>query len=295
MNKEKQIITIIDYVKELNNDLIKVYNEKEAKKLAEEYCKEKLGYNNTQFFLEKSNFLKKEQLKKLEKDKKNLIKAKPLQYILKKSYFYGLEFYVNKNVLIPRQETELLVDAIIKRNKGKENLMILDICSGSGCIGISLKKYFKDAKVFAIEISDKAIKIHKKNCKKNNVEIKIKKYNILSKDKFPFKEKFDIIISNPPYVLESEKKYMHKNVLEYEPSLALYVKDNNPLIFYEKISNIAKNISVNKCELYYEINENFANEIIKINEKNDINSNIVLKDLNDKNRIIIGEMKKILK
>lgn len=293
MKQKKNPITVFEYICILANDLLELYCEEEAKRLAEDYCKEKLKLNNTDFILGKRKILNNNEIKKLNKNRDELIQGKPLQYIFNKAYFYGMEFFVNKNVLIPRQETELLVNRIIEDHKGKEKLKILDICSGSGCIGISLKKNIPEAEVYAIEISEEAIKVHKKNCKKNDTKIKIKKFDILSEEKFPFKEKFDIIISNPPYVLEKEKEQIHKNVLNYEPEQAIFVKNNSPFIFYERISSIFGNIATDKCKLYYEINEQYAEEIIKINKDNNINNNVIIKDLNNKNRIISGEVKKI--
>ncbi|GAA3517596.1 peptide chain release factor N(5)-glutamine methyltransferase [Aquimarina addita] len=185
----------------------------------------------------------------------------PIQYVVGDTEFYGLPFIVNPAVLIPRPETEELVDWIIKdyhtsRTGGlfkKEPLKILDIGTGSGCIAISLAKHLQNAQIFAMDISEKAIEVAKANAKLNNVDIRFVLSDILNSDTLP--DDFDIIVSNPPYVRDLEKKEIQPNVLDHEPHLALFVSDTDPLIFYKKIAELAKDNLIANGILYFEINQ----------------------------------------
>jgi release factor glutamine methyltransferase len=192
----------------------------------------------------------------------------PIQYILGDTEFYGLVFKVNPSVLIPRPETEELVHWIIDchSGQGKESrLNILDIGTGSGCIAISLAKNLPNAKVFALDVSEKALKTAKENALKNNVEVEFIQEDILNlchAEQVSASQAFDIIVSNPPYVCELEKDKMSANVLDHEPHLALFVKDDDALLFYRKISELAKKVLKPNGILYFEINENLG-EITK--------------------------------
>lgn len=186
----------------------------------------------------------------------------PIQYILGTTSFYGLEFVVDNNVLIPRPETEELVQWIITDNNKKENLKILDIGTGSGCIAISLVKNILNSDVFALDVSVKALAIAKKNANINDANITLIQKNIL--DINDLNQKFDILVSNPPYVRNLEKNEIKKNVLDHEPHLALFVNDNDALIFYKKIAELAKiNLTKNGL-LYFEINQYLAKETIAL-------------------------------
>tara|TARA_A100001234_G_scaffold216011_1_gene221450 strand:+ start:96 stop:932 length:837 start_codon:yes stop_codon:yes gene_type:complete len=206
----------------------------------------------------------------------------PIQYVLGKTTFMDLEFKVNSSVLIPRPETEELVRLMLKDNlDGKE---ILDIGTGSGCIAISLAKNLPNSKVTALDISSDALKVAKENAKLNNVKV-----NFINADIFEYKskKKFDIIVSNPPYVLESEKPSMKQNVLVFEPHLALFVSDENPLIFYDRILNIYfKNLKSNGM-LCLEINSSLKKEFNQILEKIDDKNISYIKDFEDNYRFIL--------
>jgi len=200
----------------------------------------------------------------------NLISEKlklqiPVQYILGSTHFFGMDFEVNENVLIPRPETEELVEWILGNNLKAETLKILDIGTGSGCIAIALAKNLPNATVFAIDVSEKALLTAKKNAEINNVKVTFLQKNILETS--DLEQQFDIIVSNPPYVRILEKAEIKKNVLEFEPHLALFVDDNDALIFYRKIAELAqKNLSENG-QLYFEINQYLGNEMIHLLEK----------------------------
>lgn len=211
----------------------------------------------------------------------------PVQYLLGRTSFYGLEFEVNENVLIPRPETEELVDWIIKENLKIEkfkNLKILDIGTGSGCIAISLAKNLPNAEVFAIDVSEKALATAQKNAVKNQVEVNFIHKNILETE--DLEQKFDIIVSNPPYVRNLEKEEIKKNVLDNEPHLALFVEDDNALIFYRKIAELAqKNLSPNG-QLYFEINQYLGKEMIALLEIMNFRNVELRKDIYENDRMI---------
>lgn len=183
----------------------------------------------------------------------------PIQYITGSTEFFGRKFLVNKNVLIPRPETEELVEWILLDHKSKKaNIKILDIGTGSGCIPISLKKEIKNSEVHSFDISSEALLLAQRNAKLNNAEIAFRKADILETE--TLHDHFDIIVSNPPYVRELEKKDMHRNVLNHEPKLALFVKDENALIFYKKIAELAVKSLNEYGVLYFEINQYLAEE-----------------------------------
>jgi len=190
----------------------------------------------------------------------------PIQYILGETEFYGLPFKVTKNTLIPRPETEELVEWIIdeaKREKRKEkNISILEIGTGSGCIPISLAKNLANITISSIDISKNALAIAEENALLNKVKVNFIKQDILSTKELP--QQYDIIVSNPPYVRELEKEEIQPNVLENEPHLALFVDDNNPLLFYSKIAELAKNHLKENGELYFEINQYLGKETVEM-------------------------------
>ncbi|WP_246054119.1 MULTISPECIES: peptide chain release factor N(5)-glutamine methyltransferase [Antarcticibacterium] len=190
-----------------------------------------------------------------------LMNHEPIQYIIGETEFFGLKFRVNENVLIPRPETEELVQWIledVRRNDASAKLKILDIGTGSGCIAVSLAKLLPQATVSAMDISAKALEVAKENATLNAAEVNFIEADILQQEKL--EEKYDIIVSNPPYVREIEKKEMQRNVLEHEPATALYVKDLDPLIFYNKITKLATGtLNPGGC-LYFEINQYLAED-----------------------------------
>ncbi|MXO05038.1 peptide chain release factor N(5)-glutamine methyltransferase [Flavobacterium sp. HBTb2-11-1] len=220
-----------------------------------------------------------------------LKKEVPIQYLLGKTNFYGLDFEVNENVLIPRPETEELVEWIINENASPDKnkkIKILDIGTGTGCIAISLAKNLPNAEVFAIDVSKKAIETAKRNAIRNDVEVTFMLLNILETDGFT--HQFDIIVSNPPYVRNLEKAEIKKNVLDYEPHLALFVEDSDPLIFYRKIASLAQNGLLKNGKLYFEINQYLGKEMIDLLESMSFQNVELRKDIYDNDRMIKGNI-----
>jgi release factor glutamine methyltransferase len=219
----------------------------------------------------------------------------PIQYLLGATHFYGLEFKVNSNVLIPRPETEELVDWIVQsRNFGtkinpeisgqKSKIKILDIGTGSGCIAISLAKNLPNAEVFALDVSDKALATAKSNAEFNQVEIQFIHQSILETEDLG--QQFDLIVSNPPYVRHLEKQEIKKNVLDNEPHLALFVEDNDALIFYRKIAQLAKKNLCPNGQLYFEINQYLGQETLDLLQEMGFKDTTLRKDIYGNDRMI---------
>ncbi len=225
-----------------------------------------------------------------------LKKEIPIQYILGTTEFYGLNFKVNANVLIPRPETEELVSWIIEEVKSEKiitndkfrtqttNLNIIDIGTGSGCIAITLAKNISNATIWALDVSDKALEIAKYNAKLNGVDIQFLHKDILNTKKFSVK--FDLIVSNPPYVRDLEKNEINNNVLQYEPHLAIFVKNEKPLIFYDKIADLAKKNLNKNGQLYFEINQYLGNETKTLLHKKGFRNIALKKDIFKNDRMI---------
>ncbi len=224
-----------------------------------------------------------------------LKKEVPIQYLLGKTSFYGLDFEVNENVLIPRPETEELVEWIINENKTaakSDKIKILDIGTGSGCIAISLAKNLPNAEVYGIDVSKKAIETAKRNAINNNVDVTFMYLDILETDVLTCG--FNIIVSNPPYVRNLEKEEIKKNVLDYEPHLALFVDDNDALVFYKKIALLAKSGLLENGQLFFEINQYLGKEMRELLEKMDFKNIELRKDIYDNDRMISCKVSQIL-
>ncbi|KLT67827.1 peptide chain release factor N(5)-glutamine methyltransferase [Flavobacterium sp. ABG] len=218
-----------------------------------------------------------------------LKKEVPIQYLLGKTNFYGLDFEVNENVLIPRPETEELVEWIVKENAKTDKtktLKILDIGTGSGCIAVSLAKNLPNAKVYAIDVSKKALETAKRNAINNKVEVTFLLNDVLELEELPYD--FDIIVSNPPYVRHLEKEEIKKNVLDYEPHLALFVEDHDALIFYKKIATLAQDNLFKNGQLYFEINQYLGKEMIDLLEEMEFKNIELRKDIYDNDRMLRG-------
>ena len=218
---------------------------------------------------------------------KDLLKNKPIQYIIGETEFCDLKFKVNENVLIPRPETSELVMNIVNSQQSTVNsqLSILDIGTGSGCIAISLAKNIPDSKVYALDISEKALEVAKENAINNDADITFIHDDILSLNN-KIETKFDIIVSNPPYVRELEKADMRDNVLNWEPHNALFVSDNDPLIFYRNILEFAKTHLNENGEIWFEINEYLGKEMTDLCKEYGFSDIQIFKDFRGKERIV---------
>lgn len=232
---------------------------------------------------DKNTKITSEEVLKIDKIVERLQRFEPIQYILGETEFYGLPFTVNQDVLIPRPETEELVELILNENK-ESKPRILDIGTGSGCIAVSLQKHIHESSVTAWDISEKALAVAALNSKSNSVNVTFNQVDILSD--YPINHSFDIIVSNPPYVLDSEKTDMHANVLEYEPHTALFVADNNPLLFYNRIADVAIQLLTDGGKLYFEINRAKGQETIKMLENKKFSEIRLIKDISGNDRMV---------
>lgn len=267
------------------NSLSGIYDSEEILSFFYILSEEILGLKRVDVAIRLDKILTIDEKVSFDKARRQLEKQEPIQYIIGETYFYGMPFIVNEHVLIPRPETEELVDWVLKDQKrGKQSITILDIGTGSGCIAISLAKKIPEAKIYAIDISEQAIQVARENAKRNRVDVTFIKADILEiKDLF---QDFDIIVSNPPYVRELEKKEMKSNVLDNEPQQALFVSDNEPLLFYEKITDLARKKLRENGSLYFEINQYLGLETKSMIESKGFKSVEVHKDLYDNERMI---------
>ena len=264
------------YKTEFYEQLFPLFPEMEVESFFYLLTESYLEKTRIQLALEPDFELNSTQLQQFEKALQRLLQQEPIQYILGDTEFFGYPFQVNQHTLIPRPETEELVAWIIEdvKNKNQENsqhkplnsnITILDIGTGSGCIPISLAKELPQAKVSSIDVSEEALQVARRNSTLNKVAVNFIQQDILKAECLP--EKYDVIVSNPPYVRELEKEQMHQNVLDFEPELALFVENDDPLIFYRKIAKLAKNALTENGKLYFEINEYLPEEMVSLLEE----------------------------
>ncbi len=274
------------FYQHIKSALAQIYSESEIHLLYAQILEKTCGLSRARLLADSSTQLSDIQKKEVYSIIERLKNHEPIQYILGETEFYGLNFKVNSSVLIPRPETEELVEWIIATHCGL-NGKILDIGTGSGCIPIALKKHFPKANISALDISTEALKVARENAASNNVDIDFVQADVLKITELP--EKYDVIVSNPPYVLESDKREMQSAVLDYEPHSALFVPDADPLIFYRKIARLSKNHLKKNGKLYFEIHREQARNCVKLLESLDFKHVIVRKDLAGNDRMIQAE------
>jgi len=245
-----------------------------------------LGFSKSEMILNQDYTFSDSDVKKAHEITSRLIGFEPIQYIVGQTEFYGLPFFVEPGVLIPRFETEELVDLIIRENKGFSG-NILDIGTGSGCIAISLAKYLPSSSVTGTDISHDALVVAQGNAGLNNVKVEFIEEDIFNPHRL-LTGRQDIIVSNPPYVLFSEKTLMNKNVLEHEPHDALFVNDSEPFLYYKSILHTAEKILLPGGKIYFEINEAMGKDMIRLIETFRYSDIKLFKDINGKDRIIRG-------
>lgn len=268
-----------------NLELAEIYSPNEIQSFFFLLCKNYLGMSKTDVILNKEQAVSESELLKFNFAIKDLKAEKPIQYILGETEFFGFDFKVNNHTLIPRPETEELLSWIIEEEKIKPKIKILDIGSGSGCIAIGLSKSIQDSAVWGVDISPEALEIAKLNTKNLNASVEFRILDILN-PQHKLNNLFDVIVSNPPYVLRSEQALMKNNVLKYEPGKALFVEDSDPLLFYKNILDFSNSHLVINGSIYFEINENMGNEIYNLLESKNFNSIELRKDLYGKDRMV---------
>jgi release factor glutamine methyltransferase len=269
----------------IRKELAGIYSKEEIESLIFLIFEKLKGYSRTQFLLAKDEVLKAEELEEVSQMVTRLKNHEPIQYILGETEFYGLPFYTVPGVLIPRPETEELVQWIIQENRLTESV-ILDIGTGTGCIAVALRKNIPDSRVFACDISPVCLETTKRNAVRNNADISVFQCNILNSEFEAELPGLDIIVSNPPYVQEKERKDMDQNVLDHEPALALFVSDDDPLIFYSRIADFASIHLNDGGSLYFEINEAFGSECSVMLLEKGFSEIKLKKDIHGKDRMI---------
>ena len=290
-------MTIKQYRAHFNESLKHLYPTSEIDSFFFIILEEYMGFKRIDIVLKSDFNIDQKSLNLMQIATKQLEQEIPIQYIIGKTEFFGLPFNINKEVLIPRPETEELVEQVLKEvsltkicktttdeTTNEKQLKILDIGTGSGCIAISLKKQLPSSKISAIDVSNEALRIAKKNALLNKVDINFIHLDILKTNNLD--KLYDVIVSNPPYVRELEKKEMKNNVLNNEPHLALFVDNKNPLLFYNKIAELAKNFLTKNGQLHFEINQYLGKETIILLAEKGFKNIQLKKDIFGNDRII---------
>lgn len=277
------IMTLIEYRNQYRDTLAGLYQSAEIDDIFKRCIQHFFEWSPVKIGLEPQYSLSIEELGQLEDALTLLRQGTPLQYIFKTTTFMGVALQLSPAVLIPRPETEELVEWVLD-NHENPSLKVWDLCSGSGCIAIALKAHRTQWDLTGFELSEAAITIAQSNAVKNDLAVKFIQQDILQWD--PPQEKVAVMVSNPPYVLPSEKKHMHANVLEHEPAIALFVPEEDPLLFYRKILLIASQCLQQKGQLYFEINPLLVDEMIALGKQYDFVFATVKKDIFGKDRFI---------
>jgi release factor glutamine methyltransferase len=265
--------------------LEKIYPTRDAKQLINLLILNKLKLTRSEQALQMDYRISESEMVWFHQAIEQLRQEKPLEYILERAQFYGMPLKVNHAVLIPRPETEELVELILHETKQKAP-SIIDLGTGSGCIALALKKHLPQANVKALDISQEALEIAKKNARALSLDVDFFLCNMLQLESCSFKDKFDVIVSNPPYVTPSDRQIMQKNVLEYEPSQALFVTNADPLQFYRPIAQFALQHLNQQGKLYVEINEQFGEECASLFQQKGLESIQIQYDIHGKQRFI---------
>lgn len=271
-------MTLQDTMQKLVSRLSAIYEEEEAMNIADLVMEKLTGWNKIDRTIHKETSLPVKQQKQSEKYINELLEHRPVQYVLGEAWFAGMKLYVNESVLIPRPETEELVEWIAEGTK------IADIGTGSGCIPLALKNKFPTAEVVACDISKAALEVAAANAKNNQADIQFIQCNILNKNEWDQFPQIDVIVSNPPYIPLKDRNTMRENVLNYEPALALFVPDDDPLLFYRTIADfaIAKKVNI----LYFEIHEEQGDNVVQLLKAKGFTAIELRKDMQGKNRMV---------
>ncbi len=262
------------------------FDRREIDAMLDMICEANLGYSRIDTILNKDTPIADSANKKIADALQRLQDGEPVQYILGKVLFYGIPLDVNRHVLIPRPETEELVRWVLDETVGKE-VELLDLCTGSGCIAIALKNILKDSSVYGLDNSVKALNVATGNARTNEIGVDFFHFDLLKQESLAFMS-FDVMVSNPPYVRDAESGEMESHVLDYEPHQALFVRDDDPLIFYRKIVDLAEGHLKKGGRIYFEINEAFGGEIVQLLRDRGFVDVELRKDLNSRDRMVRG-------
>lgn len=281
-----EIMSVSALVDLFRQELVPVYGRGEVEQFIALAFEDVLGYSKIDIFMQGGEAIPTNLIARFFEILENLKESKPIQYILGKTVFYGLPLQVNKHVLIPRPETEELIHWILKSDV-KTPETILDLGTGSGCIALALKDQIRSARVYGADISIAALNVAKNNALNNDLHVEFFQFDMISQESLGFM-KFDLMVSNPPYVRISEKEWMEKNVIDHEPHTALFVEEEDPLIFYRKIVDLAEGHLNKNGRLYFEINEVYGKEVLQLLKDRGFENVALKKDFNGKDRMVRG-------
>lgn len=281
-------MTLNDHQQQLLSMLSELYEPREASNIADWVMENITGWKKIDRVVNKQAGLSAEQIARLEKVSKDLLKRRPVQYALGEVWFYGMKFYVNEAVLIPRPETEELVEWVINdfSDKKQQTLSILDIGSGSGCIPVAIKRNLPWANVESCDISEVALQVAKQNASALSAEVSFHCLDFLNPANWAQLEMFDVVVSNPPYIPGTEMAEMEKHVVDFEPHIALFVEDHNPLVFYKAIADFSKQHLKSGGSVYMETHMALANEVAALFADEMFRAVEVRKDLQGKDRMV---------
>lgn len=286
--QSNSVLSVKSYIKSKLQDK---FSENEIKLITNELLIQRLNYSKSDLILANENHVSESDLLFFRSAVKRLLENEPFQYIIGYTEFYGLNLKTDKRALIPRPETEELVDWINGTIKADEEFTLLDICTGSGCIALACKSIFSSAKIIGSDLSKDALNLARENSRTLNLDVDFIEFDALKNNDYPLEENsFDVIVSNPPYIPNSDKNEMSENVLTFEPHLALFVENDSPIIFYEQIAENAKRYLKKDGFLFFEIHEKYGKEVINdLTEKGFTNIELK-KDLQGKDRMVKAQI-----
>jgi release factor glutamine methyltransferase len=282
------VASIQQTVQYIRENISTAYPDPEAGAIAQLVLEHVLQKSRVQLSLGQQDEVNVEQEQQIRQAVERLKRQEPIQYVLGVAHFYGLELQVDERVLIPRPETEELVDLVVREHKGRQNLQVLDICAGSGCIPLALAANLSTARVYGLELSEGALQVARANAARYSLPVAWLQQDVFDPIPGIASHSLDIITSNPPYVMEQEKPLMRPNVLDYEPHLALFVPDDDPLKYYKRIAELGASLLKDGGRLYFEINEQYGEEVRQLLLLAGFRQAEVVQDLFNKNRIVRG-------
>jgi len=290
---ENRSICVESILQLFHEKLTELYDKSEISQFIYILFEEWKGWSRAQLHLNLHKPVTTEDAERFQKALADLVDNRPIQYIIGHVLFFDLDLLVKPDVLIPRPETEELVQMIITDNAHRrfESFSVMDIGAGSGCIGLSIKKHLPFCNVLLIDISSNCLDLARENADRNDCKVDLMEFDIIDQSRWDDFQNYQLIVSNPPYVLISEKQQMHKNILTYEPHEALFVPDENPLLFYNAIAEFSYLHLSRPGLLYFEINEKLGDEIKKMLIQKGFERTEIIKDLNGKDRFIRAEIK----
>lgn len=291
IQKHKTIIpvaTIQQTAQHIRESIQAAYPEPEAGAIAQLVLEHVLQKSRVQLSLGQQEEVTPAQEEQIRRAVERLRQQEPVQYVLGVAHFYGLDLQVDERVLIPRPETEELVDLVVREHKGQQNLRIMDICAGSGCIPLALAANLPADKVYGLEVSEGALQVARANAERYKLSVDWLQQDVFDPIPSIAPHSLDIITSNPPYVMEQEKALMRPNVLAYEPHLALFVPDIEPLKYYKRIAELSTGLLKKSGRLYFEINEQYGEEVRQLLLQAGFSEAEVVQDLFNRNRIVKG-------